>query len=190
MVKTLLFIKRIFSRRFTKTLLTFPFVLIFFYFGKNVSFEKQWPLYDALRNTASIVFGVMGAWIALIYPDALSEILEKSHDSNDTEDESEIKEVKKLLLPLIYSTFILMFVLLIGVFVPVLKQIPLLMNNRELMRGISYVLLGILTLCQLWAVFLTLIPADFVKQNLDYLHERQKVRRRLLSGTRTNQKSK
>jgi type II secretory pathway component PulF len=127
----------------------------------------------------------MGAWIALIYPDALSQILGESHNSYETEDENKVKEVKKLFSPLIYSTFILMFVLLIGIFAPVFKQIPLLMNNRDLMRGISYVFLGILTLCQLWTVLLTLIPADFVKQNLDYLHEKQKVRRRLLSGTRT-----
>jgi uncharacterized membrane protein (DUF485 family) len=190
MIETLLFIRKILSRRFTQVLLTLPLVLIFFYFGKNVSFAKQWPLYDALRNTASIVFGVMGAWIALIYPDALSEILGKSHDSRDMENGNKIKEVKKLFSPLIYSTFILIFVLLIGIFAPIFKQIPLFINNRDLMRGISYVCLGILTPCQLWAVFLTLVPADFANQNLDYLHERQEVRKRLLSGTRTNLKSK
>jgi hypothetical protein len=188
MIKTLVIIKKVLSRRFSKALLMFPLILIFFYFGKSVSFEKQWPLYDALRNTASIVFGVMGAWIALIYPDALSQILGTSQGSYSTVDENRIKEIKKLFSPLIYSTFILMFVLLIGIFVPIFKQIPLLVNNRDLMRGISYVFLGILTIFQLWAVLLTLIPADFVKQNLDYLHEKQKTRRRLLSGTQTQSK--
>lgn len=188
MIKTLLIIKQILSGRFTKILLMFPLVLIFFFFGRNIPFEKQWPLYDALRNTAAIVFGVMGAWIALIYPEALSQILGQSHNSRITEDEDKIKEIKKLLSPLIYSTSILIFVLLIGIFAPIFKQISLFMNHRDLMRGISYVSLGVLTLCQLWAVILTLIPADLVKQNLDYIHEKQKVRKRLLSGTQSQSK--
>lgn len=42
-----------------------------YYFGKNVPFHEQWPLYEALRTTASIIFAVVGAWLAIIYPERL-----------------------------------------------------------------------------------------------------------------------
>lgn len=52
-------------------------VLIFSaYFGKNVPFSSQWPLYEALRTTASIIFAVVGAWFAIIYPERLKNHLE------------------------------------------------------------------------------------------------------------------
>lgn len=39
--------------------------------GENVSFAQQWPLFEALRNTASIIFAAVGAWLAIIYPERL-----------------------------------------------------------------------------------------------------------------------
>ena len=45
-----------------------------FHKGKKVDFETQLLLYDALRNTSGIVFAVMGAWIAIIYPEVVKDI--------------------------------------------------------------------------------------------------------------------
>lgn len=153
---------------------------LFFYYGQNIPFEKQWSLYDSLRNTSAIIFGVMGAWIALIYPEALSSILDKSKNS-ETQDKS--KDIEKLLSPLLYSTVILASVLLVGIFAPIIKQIPLFTSNYRLVRGISYAFLGFLTLFQLWAVILTLLPADIAKRNLNQLQGKKEVRKRLLSRT-------
>jgi hypothetical protein len=152
-----------------------------FYFGQNISFEKQWPLYDALRNTASIVFGVMGAWIALIYPEALSELIGGSLKSKTAD---KAREVNKLISPLIYSTVVLIAVLLIGILAPIIQQIPVLVSHYRLIRGVSYTFLGMLTILQLWAVLLTLLPAHVVKQNIETLQSKHENRQRLLSRTR------
>ncbi|WP_316154691.1 hypothetical protein [Cupriavidus sp. BIC8F] len=40
-------------------------------YGRNIPFAQQWPLFEALRNTASIIFAVVGAWLAIIYPERL-----------------------------------------------------------------------------------------------------------------------
>lgn len=38
------------------------------WFGRKVPFAEQWPMYEGLRTTAAIIFGVIGAWLAIIYP--------------------------------------------------------------------------------------------------------------------------
>jgi Na+/H+-dicarboxylate symporter len=172
-----------FLRRLTTVCLTTLLALVLFYFGQNIPFEKQWPLYDALRNTASIVFGVMGAWIALIYPEALSELLGRTLKSETT---NKAKEIHKLLLPLIYSTLILIAVLLIGILAPIVQQVSLFIVYSRMIRGISYAFLGMLTVLQLWAVLLTLLPAHVVKQNIDSLQRKQETRQRLLSRTQNH----
>jgi hypothetical protein len=165
---------------FAKLLLIFLLVLALFYFGQNIPFEKQWPLYDSLRSTASIVFGVMGAWIAIIYPEALTELLGRTLKS-ETTDKS--REVRKLISPLIYSTAILVAVLLIGILAPIFKLIPLLVDHTRLIRGISYSFLGVLTVLQIWSVLLTLLPADLVKININRVQNKQENRQRFLSRT-------
>lgn len=156
--------------------------ILFFHYGQNIPFEKQWPLYDGLRNTSAIIFGVMGAWIALIYPEALSSLLGKI---NNSDNDSKAKEAEKLLPPLVYSAVILIFVLLVGILAPIFNQIPLLVANYKIVRGISYSLLGLLTICQLWTVILTLLPADLVKQDINRLRNKQIARKRLLSRTQS-----
>jgi hypothetical protein len=94
------------------------FCIIFFYYGQNVPFERQWVLYDGLRNTSAIIFGVMGAWIAIIYPEALSSIVNKANSSNTA---NGAREAERLLPPLVYSAVILIFVLSVGILTPILK---------------------------------------------------------------------
>ncbi|NJR56139.1 MAG: hypothetical protein HC768_17165 [Acaryochloris sp. CRU_2_0] len=122
----------------------------------------------------------MGAWIALIYPEALSELLGRTLKSETTD---KAKEVHKLLSPLIYSTAILIAVLLIGILAPIIQQISIFIAHYRLIRGISYVVLGMLTGLQLWAVLLTLLPAGVAKQNIERLQSKHENRRRLLSRT-------
>lgn len=43
------------------------------YFGRHITFALQWPLFEALRTTASIIFAVVGAWFAIIYPERLKK---------------------------------------------------------------------------------------------------------------------
>lgn len=137
----------------------------FFFFGGNVSFSEQWPLYESLRNTAAIIFGVMGAWIAIIYPNALANIL-KSRDT--VANATEAARVKKLIAPMIYSTAILAIVLLVGLFAPMLKQIQIAKENYVLIRQVSFAMLGLLTFAQLWTLVLTLVPCNVAQGEIQH----------------------
>lgn len=145
--------------------------MIFFAFGKNVPFSEQWVLYEGLRNTASIIFGVMGAWLAIVYPEVLSNLLEERTFSG-------AQSYRKLIAPLVYSTSILIWVLMLGIVVPILKQIQFFVSYTNILRGISFSILCILTLLQIWALILTLLPADMTKRKIDRVDGSQKVQKR------------
>ena len=135
-------------------------VLIFSaYFGKNVPFSSQWPLYEALRTTASIIFAVVGAWFAIIYP----ERLKKSFRGGSSASESNGSGITRLFTPIVHSTAILASVLIIGVVAPLVKQIPFFIDHKDIFRGASYAILVFLTLWQLLTVIIVSLVLIWLK---------------------------
>lgn len=150
------------------------FVGVSLWLGKEVPFEKQWPLFEALRTTASIIFAVVGAWIAIVYPERLKLSFSEGVGSSVASKGG----LSKLFSPVVHSTAILCFILVIGVVVPLIKTVPGILEYRELLRGFSYGVLVSLTLWQLWTVVLTLVPADVIK----VMTEREDAHRDLVDG--------
>lgn len=132
-----------------------------FWFGRSVPFAEQWPMYESLRTTASIIFAVIGAWLAIIYPDRLR--ISFGVKSNSV---SPSLGMSQLFTPVVNSTAILCVILIIGAAVPILRRNPPPVDI-ELCRGLSYLLLVGLTFWQLWTVILTLIPASEMKASVD-----------------------
>lgn len=128
------------------------------YFGRTITFALQWPLFEALRTTASIIFAVVGAWFAIIYP----ERLKKSFRGGDSSGGNE--GIHRLFTPIVHSTAILAIVLLVGIVAPLLKQFDWILSHRAIFRGISYSLLVFLTLWQLLTVILSLTGPDILKR--------------------------
>jgi len=128
--------KRILLRNGVLTLgagATVALVVLGFQFGQSVPFVNQWPLYEALRNTAAIIFAVVGAWLAIIYPERL-----KLSFGAPAETKGSSAKLLLLLTPAVSSTFILMIVLMVGVLAPVFKQMPFVLERLEFFRGISF----------------------------------------------------
>lgn len=126
-------------------------------FGQAIPFSQQWPLYEALRNTAAIIFAVVGAWLAIIYPDRLR--LSFRCGPGEAEPASNLS---LLLTPAIMSTCILVILLLIGVIAPMLRQVEFLHSHLPMMRGISFFVLVMLTLWQVVIVVIAILPADIL----------------------------
>ncbi len=134
-----------------------------YWYGREVPFSEQWPLFEALRTTASIIFAVVGAWLAIIYPERLKLSFRATPN---TVGEAPVK-MGQLLHPAMHSTAILCAVLFVGIAAPILKQIPALLEYKEICRGLSYCLATGLTFWQIWTVILTLVPADVIKSAAD-----------------------
>lgn len=153
-----------------------------FWFGRAVPFAQQWPLFEALRNTASIIFAVVGAWLAIIYPERLKMSFGKP--SVGAPAAATGNNVSLLMLPAVHSTILLAILLLIGVIAPMLQQIPVLLDHVEVLRGLSYTTVVGLTCWQVAIVVMTLFPADVVQDAIareqataDIRSQRGKLRR-------------
>jgi hypothetical protein len=134
-----------------------------FYFGQKIPFAQQWPLFEALRNTAAIIFAVVGAWLAIIYPERLKISFGRSPSIGGSGNDN----VGLLLTPAVHSTIILVCLLMIGILAPLMKQIPGVLAHVEILRGVSFFILALLTQWQVAIVIVTIIPADLIKSNFD-----------------------
>ncbi|MHC9454349.1 hypothetical protein ACY0JI_20825 [Klebsiella pneumoniae] len=128
------------------------------YLGRHISFSQQWPLFEALRTTASIIFAVVGAWFAIIYPERLKKSFKGGRDDTNG------SGIHRLFTPIVHSTVILVSVLIIGVFAPLLKQFDWIILHKVVFRGLSYGILVFLTLWQLLTVVYSLIGPDMIKR--------------------------
>lgn len=132
------------------------------WFGRSIPFAAQWPLYEALRTTAAIIFAVVGAWLAIVYPDRL-RLLGNGNGNAKVAGE----RFSQLFAPVVNSSVILCIVLLVGIIAPVLRQLAWLQAHIEVVRALSFTVLVCLTLWQVWTVILTLVPADMLKRKAD-----------------------
>lgn len=73
-----------------------------FHYGDFVKLEDQWPYFEALRTTTSIVFGIMGALLAIVYPEVIKQGLRPSGGISFSD-----PEVHRVSDPLAYSALML-----------------------------------------------------------------------------------
>jgi len=154
--------------------LTIPLALIVFvaclYFGRSISFKDQWPLYEALRSTSSIIFAVIGAWLTILYPEALKKIFSKGLNLN----ESKMDSIDLLIANIRYSTLILACILLIGFVAQIAKQVPLIYQYYSDLRGLSFGILGVLTFLQIWTLLMALAQAEIAREDINVSASRKK----------------
>ena len=146
------------------------------FLGGKITFKEQMSIYDGLRNTSAIIFAVMGAWIALLYPGKLSQAFGQKPYKEKAND---IEQIKRLFRPMIYSTVILMIVIGVSFGVPLAKQISYLHPYKEFFRAASFGVIAFLTLLQFWSIILTLIPGDTIKDDLDDIKSREEMLERM-----------
>jgi uncharacterized membrane protein len=154
-------------------------IRLFFIVGRGISFNEQAPIYDELRNTSAIIFAVMGAWIALLYPGKLSQAFGKKPYKEKAND---IDQINRLFRPMIYSTVILMVVIGVSFAAPLAKQITYLHAYKEIFRAVSFGAIACLTLLQFWSLILTLVPGDTIKDDLESIKSREELLERMKPG--------
>jgi uncharacterized membrane protein (DUF441 family) len=144
--------------------------------GNAIPVSDQREMMETLRTIASIVFGVIGAWIALVYPRALEELLKRDGTVTSEED-----NIKRLLRPLLYSTGVLAYTLAFDFVFLATKGLSLSPSSVIFLRRLSFCSVAGTTLLQLWALALTLGPTDAVRQELRRLRERREYLKSLRS---------
>lgn len=159
--------------RLVASVLSVALVVAGFWYGRNIPFATQWPLYEALRTTAAIIFAVVGAWLAIIYPERLR--FSGRRDSEAAANPERGEGIGRFFTPIAHSTAILCLILLIGIVAPIAKQLPIVLEHVVVARSLAYGVLVSLTLWQLWTVVLTLVPADEIKRASDNEDRRREL---------------
>ena len=145
--------------------------------GRAVPFSQQWPFFEALRTTASIVLGIMGAWVSILYPKALDQVINGRDSAVSDEHQARIDT---LLLPIKLSTFVLVAVLSIGPVSLLASQASSIVSHVDIVRGVSFGVLVLLSLAEMAAVVLTIWPADAARREIDAAKSKRKTKDSML----------
>ena len=148
-------------------------ILLAFAFGYKIRYAEQGPIFQSLRTIAAIIFGVLGAWVGIVYPKGLSYVF---HSGSG--DEEQAKQVQKLLIPLRYATVIVACTLVLEIIVPIAKKSDFLVSHASWCRGISFCILIVMVFIQLVSLLLTFAKMDQTEEEMN---------RKLLLGKMHNQ---
>ena len=117
---------------------------------------------SALLNISSIIFAIIGAWIAIIYPRAIGRAFKGTSitDGAIKEADTDADYLSELVEIVMVSAIVLMIVLAVQFAVPLLKTIQLnsWLNDA---KYFAFFLVFMLTTSQLYAVFRVILANYF-----------------------------
>lgn len=142
-----------------------------FILGKQVPFAEQQKLYEMIRNVAGIMFAVFGLWIGLLYPELRKRVFSRgrqlaNEEGHDIAGMNEDQQADHLLQPFFVSLFIVLVTVVIDITGPLLKRVDWFMQQRTLLRGVSYCLIGVLALMQIVSILQAMKITDGLKATI------------------------
>ncbi len=138
----------------TIAVITITALIIALIYGHGISMSHQLKTFDSLKNVAAIIFGIMGAWIAIIYPNSLINVFSKKKS------QTVVIQLKRLFFPMRVATIIVISSLVAEWLSPVLHQVEYLVSHREIVRTFSFIVLTAFVLLLIWSLILTLFPLE------------------------------
>jgi hypothetical protein len=127
----------------------------------------------ALQNISSIIFAIIGAWIAIIYPRAIGRVFKGSSvsDISIKEADSNANYLSELVEIVMVSAVVLMVVLSIQFSAPIVREIATDSLSIYAKYVVFYVV-SMLTVSQLYAIFRVILANYFFlnqlrKKNVD-----------------------
>ena len=148
-----------------------------YHFGADITLSDQWPYFEALRTTTSIVFGVMGALLAVVFPEVLKQGL------RGTGAPSGESNLRRVLLPCANSAILLIaLVALAPAFAWIKATTPT--NVVGSTQQAFFCLLCVLSYWQIIILQMVLFPMDILLSNTMVAAARARLRRAIHSNGR------
>lgn len=138
-----------------------------YFFQIRYSYADLKGYADALLNASSMIFTLMGIWIAFLYPNALSRLTNPAKiataDFSETLDET--RRLEAIVLAVLKSGLVVIGVLAIALLKLLLSNLPFFVANIETIKAICLTAVSALSLLQVEAIF-GVIYANFM-----FLHD-------------------
>lgn len=121
----------------------------------------------ALLSISSIIFAIIGAWIAIIYPRAIGRVFSGPENTGQKikEADTDADYLSELVEIVMVSAFVLMVVLTIQFSAPLIKELLSIEYFNEA-KYIAFFIVLMLTLAQLQAVFRVILANYFFLNDL------------------------
>ena len=121
----------------------------------------------ALLNISSIIFAIIGAWIAIIYPRSMGRVFNAKNVSDNVfkEADSDANYLSQLIEIIMVSAIVLMMVLSIQFSVPIVKNI-IPVSIKPFAKYSAFFVIFLLTLSQLYAIFRVILANYFFLNSL------------------------
>ncbi len=142
------------------------------YLFRETAIELRYSAYKdtlgALLNISSIIFAIIGAWIAIIYPKAIGRVFNSQggiQNQSVVDADTDANYLSELVEIVMVSAIVLMVVLSIQFSVPIAKKV---LDGQEILyaKYISFFVITMLTISQLYAVFRVILANYFFLNEL------------------------
>ena len=136
---------------------------------------KQIGWLDLLRQTAIVVLGIVGAWIAVLFSLIFSEVDSKNKYSSKEEYK---KKIDGLFKPLIFSFFIVAVSILLQISIPILKDVSFLFQYKTVLKKILFTSIAFIYVFQIHTLLLSLLPFIFAQQKISLDNKHNDITKR------------
>jgi len=126
--------------------------------GAQITLSDLWPYIEALRTTTSIVFGVMGALLAIVFPEVLKQGLRPSGSLSDE------TNLRRVLLPCANAAILLIILVVLGPVFAWIKGLGTAMETEivEEIQRYFFALFCVLSYWQIVILQMVLLPLETI----------------------------
>ena len=170
----------------------FSVVLAYFLrdYTVRIGYVDYSDVLNALMNVSSIVFAIIGAWVAIVYPQALSRLVSSSTDNSDRESSlngasEDANYLSDLIEIVLVSSFVLLCVLSIMVSVPILAEI-FSSSVKSLLRVVGFGIVVFLSFLQIFSIARVVLANYYFLRELREKIKSKKIDRKFMGIFRRN----
>ena len=145
----------------------------------SLGYSDYKDLLATLLNISAVVFAIIGAWIAVIYPEIMGRSFTKSERITEVDNtRGDINHLSKLVEVVLYSSIVLMAVLSLQFLFPILKSMSYLGVPVSYVKVFTFYVIFSLTILQLSAIFKVVLMNYYflrrlrAKNNRDYVEKK------------------
>lgn len=144
------------------------------YFLPDTSYKDQKELHSSLLQLSSIILAITGAWAAIIYPDALKNIMK------DKDGEGQKEQILLLIKPMILSLVILGILISIELSAFILGLFHWSAGALFWFRKISLFFLLLMYMLQIISIAATFLPLFSADRKAKFEHNKIQKRKKIL----------
>jgi hypothetical protein len=146
-----------------------------YYLGGDLPLSGIWAYFEALRTTSAIVFGVLGALLAIVYP----EVIKQGFRPRENGTAADLANITYITNPLAQSAALLIVIVILG---PIFAWLAAHYEKNVTVCSVTFALLAVLTLWQVAILVMLLRPLDIMHTHSVVMRTKAERRQRLHSN--------